>query len=200
MLPSPARSLRPVYWHTPPSRSQMPRTPNFGRFLGTLSNFANTSTAGTRTGPLTVPMTLSPSRTGSVSHSAHVTGRMWPPVSMSSAVAAPPAIMLKASIGVFTPMACQLRLSTRTVLLVSWSFMIRKRVMCVCGAEVLSAQSPSAECSVQRSSEKTEHCLLGSAADGAPRFNPPPVPQAGTSSRCAGGIRRAHPRGRSARP
>jgi len=37
MLPSFGESLRPVYWQTPASRSQMPRPPKRGRRIGTLA-------------------------------------------------------------------------------------------------------------------------------------------------------------------
>jgi release factor H-coupled RctB family protein len=81
---------------------------------------------GTRIAPRTVCTALSPARTGSVIHSSHVTGRSASarapsPSSMPSAVATFVAIWQNASAGVRMLIACQLRLSTSTMVLFNMS-------------------------------------------------------------------------------
>jgi len=78
-------------------------------------------TVGTRITLWAVRTALSPARIGSVIHSAHVTGRMWLSPSMSSAVATFVAIWQNASAGVRMLIACQLRLSTSTMVLFNMS-------------------------------------------------------------------------------
>ena len=83
-------------------------------------------TVGTRIAPCTVRTALSPSRIGSVIHSSHVTGRSASarapsPSSISSAVATLVAIWQNASAGVRMLIACQLRLSTSTMVLFNMS-------------------------------------------------------------------------------
>jgi len=137
-LPSSGRRRRPVYWHRLPSRSRIARAQSFGRFLGTLAKLTATITVGRRIAPRTVCTTSSRSRTGSVIHSSHVTGRTlevgsaeWgvrnesdsgsgrSSRSISRAVATLVAIMQNASCGVRTLIGCQLRFSTSTVALVN---------------------------------------------------------------------------------
>src|SRR5438552_18281584 len=74
-------------------------------------------TVGTRIAPRTVCTASSWSRMGRVTHSSHVTGRMWSSPSISKPVATLVAIMQKASCGVRTLIACQLRFSTSTIVL-----------------------------------------------------------------------------------
>src|SRR5213592_1298222 len=116
-LPSSGLSNSPVYWQRWPSRSRIVFAQSFGRFFGTLAKFTATITVGTRTWPRTVCTALSCGRTGSATHSSHVTGRMWSSPSISRAVATLVAIMQNASCGVRTWMACQLRFSTSTIVL-----------------------------------------------------------------------------------
>src|SRR5438876_1121273 len=78
-------------------------------------------TVGTRIGPRAVRTAWSFSRTGSVIHSSHITGRMLFSPSISSAVATFVAIWQNASCGVRMWIACQLRFSTRTIVLFSMS-------------------------------------------------------------------------------
>src|ERR1051326_3913686 len=137
-LPSSGLSSSPVYWQRLWSRSRIVLAQSFGRFLGTLAKFTATMTVGTRIGPRTLWTALSCGRIGRVSHSSHATGRTLEPESeewrtesgsdsgavgasrsISRAVATLVAIMQKASWGVRTLMACQLRLRTRTVVLFS---------------------------------------------------------------------------------
>src|ERR1017187_8430492 len=120
-LPSSGFSNLPVYWQRLPSRSRIVLEQSFGRFFGTLAKFTATITVGTRIAPRVVRTALSPSRTGSVIHSSHVTGRMCSLPSMSSAVATFVAIWQKASAGVRMLIACQLRLSTSTIVLFNMS-------------------------------------------------------------------------------
>ena len=125
-LPSSGFSSLPVYWQRLPSRSRMFFALSFGRFFGTLAKFTATITVGTRIAPRAVRTAWSPSRTGSVIHSSHVTGRSASaraslPSSMSSAVATPVAIWQNASCGVRMLIACQWRLSTSTMVLFSMS-------------------------------------------------------------------------------
>src|ERR1039458_1157940 len=125
-LPSSGRSNAPVYWQRLPSRSRIVRAHSFGRFFGTRAKFTATMTVGTRIAPRVVRTAWSPSRTGSVIHSSHVTGRSASarapsPSSMSSVVAALVAIWQNASAGVRMLIACQLRLSTSTMVLFNMS-------------------------------------------------------------------------------
>src|SRR5258706_10564073 len=115
ILPSSGRSNLPVYWQRLPSRSRIDFAQSFGRFFGTLAKFSATITVGTRIAPRTVCTAWSPSRIGSVIHSAQVTGRMWFSPSISRPVATFVAIWQNASCGVRMFIACQLRLSTSTI-------------------------------------------------------------------------------------
>src|ERR1043166_2697709 len=121
-LPSSGCSNTPVYWQRLPSRSRMLFALSFGRFFGTFAKFNATITVGTRIAPRTVCTALSPLRTGSVIHSSHFTGRICSSPSMSSAVATFVAIWQNASCGVRMLIACQLRLSTNTIVLFITSF------------------------------------------------------------------------------
>ena len=69
-------------------------------------------------------MELSPSLTGSFIQSSQRTGVMSSSLEMFRAVAFPVAIMLKASAGVLTAIACQFRFSTKTVDLFRTSLMV----------------------------------------------------------------------------
>src|SRR5262249_35204090 len=93
-------------------------------------------TVGTRMGPRTVCTALSWARIGSVTHSSQVTGRMWFSPSISSAVAALDAIMQKASCGVRTWIACQLRFNTSTIDLFRISFIIPEFHGCLFFVEI----------------------------------------------------------------
>src|SRR5438876_776997 len=136
-LPSSGFSNSPVYWQRLPSRSRIVFAHSFGRFFGTFAKFTATMTVGTRIGPRTVCTALSCSRTGSVIHSSHVTGRSasarapWPN-SISSAVATLVAIMQNASCGVRMLIACQLRFSTSTIVLFSMSDIKIVAAVCDC--------------------------------------------------------------------